>query len=64
MGYKTNGGMIYSLADPAVALALHSSTRPAQRIATIEAVTNTTPTRTRRVALMLCMFAILREREE
>jgi acyl-CoA thioesterase len=86
-----HGGVIYTLADSAVALALHSSTRPAQRIATIEAkinylapatggelsalahvehqgrttavahcaVTNTTPERARRVALMLCTFAIL-----
>lgn len=89
------GGVIYSLADAAAALALHSSTRPAQKIATIEAkinylapvfegvltasarvehqgrttavaqceVTNTAPQRERRVALMICTFAILADRE-
>lgn len=91
-----HGGVIYALADSVVALALHSSTRPAQRIATIEAkinylapatdgtlsafarvehqgrsvavaqceVTNTTPERSRRVALMLATFAILPDPKE
>jgi acyl-CoA thioesterase len=35
-----HGGVLYSLADSAVALALHSSTKPAQPIATIEAKMN------------------------
>ncbi|MEM8530912.1 MAG: PaaI family thioesterase [Chloroflexota bacterium] len=89
-----HGGVIYTLADAAVAIAVHSCTRPTQKIATIEAkmnylapattgtlsafarvehegqtlavaqceITNETPERTRRVALMLCTFALLADR--
>ena len=89
-----HGGVIYTLADAAVAIAVHSCTHPTQKIATIEAklnylapattgtlsalahvehqgrtlavaqceITNETPERTRRVALMLCTFMLLEDR--
>lgn len=89
-----HGGVIYTLADAAVAIAIHSCTHPTQKIATVEAkmnylapattgtlsalahvehqgqtlavaqceITNETPERTRRVALMLCTFVLLEDR--